>query len=168
MAIRNIHERELAASDARVGALLDQLATPGDALWPRDRWPAMRFDRPLSVGAVGGHGPIRYVIEDYRPGRSIRFRFTGPDGFVGHHRFEVEEVGPGRVRLRHVLEIWVAGRARLSWPLVYRPLHDALIEDALDRAESAVGGQPAERRWTLWVRALRWLLRRVQSPPRRA
>ena len=39
------------------GRLLDGLSAADDRLWPKDRWPAMRFDRPLKVGARGGHGP---------------------------------------------------------------------------------------------------------------
>jgi hypothetical protein len=83
--VLNVHERVLAAPLVEVGRLMGGLASPDDALWPRDRWPAMRFDRPLQVGAVGGHGSIRYTIEAYAPARSIRFRFTGPPGFIGYH-----------------------------------------------------------------------------------
>jgi hypothetical protein len=37
-----------------------------------------------------------------------------------------------------------------------RWLHDALIEDALDRAETATAGRPVPaRRWSPWVRLLR-------------
>lgn len=73
MIVRNIHERRLRASAAEVGALLDSLASSSVRVWPRDTWPAMRFDRPLAPGASGGHGPIRYTVEVYEPGRSIRF-----------------------------------------------------------------------------------------------
>ncbi|UNO43730.1 DUF2867 domain-containing protein [Streptomyces sp. MST-110588] len=38
----------------------------------------MRFDRPLGVGAYGGHGPVRYRVSAYDPGRRIRFDFTSP------------------------------------------------------------------------------------------
>lgn len=169
MNVRNVHERTLSAPAARVGALVDSLASEEDGLWPRDRWPAMRFDRPLGVGAVGGHGPIRYRVETYEPGRTVRFRFTAPRGFEGTHRFEVEAVdgaespGRGQARLRHVLEMRTSGPALLSWPLVFRPLHDALIEDALDRTERHVGGSPRPRRWSPWVRVLRWFLARRRS-----
>ena len=169
MNVRNVHERILPAPPARVGALVDSLASAEDGLWPRDRWPAMRFDRPLGVGAVGGHGPIRYRVEAYEPGRSVRFRFTAPRGFEGTHGFEVEAVnGPEapdgeRTRLRHVLAMRTGGPALLTWPLVFRPLHDALIEDALDRAERGVGGSPRPRRWSPWVRVLRWQLARRRS-----
>ncbi len=57
--VLNIHSRDLHTSRDAVGALLDSLASDQDLLWPGDRWPAMRFDRPLQVGAVGGYGPIR-------------------------------------------------------------------------------------------------------------
>ena len=168
MSVRNVHERLLLAPAAQVGALLDTLATPGDALWPHQHWPAMRFDRPLAVGATGGHGPIRYFIEEYEPGRLVRFRFTGPPGFLGTHAFVVEPEGTAGTRLRHELLMRTTGPARLSWPVVFRPLHDALIEDAFDRAALATGQAPAAPTWSPWVRFLRVLLGRARRirPPR--
>jgi len=145
---------------ANAGALIDGLASRDDALWPRDRWPAMKLDRPLGVGAAGGHGPIRYFVEEYEPGRSVRFRFTRPRGFDGSHRFEITQAVDGRVRLRHVLEMRASGPALLTWPFLYQPLHDALLEDALDRAGSTLGLPIAPRRWSAWVKVLRWALRR--------
>ena len=160
MSVRNIHERLLPAPPAQVGALLDTLATPGDALWPHQRWPAMRLDRPLAVGAIGGHGPIRYTVEAYEPGRLVRFRFTRPLGFFGTHAFVVEREGTAGTRLRHELLMRTSGAARLSWPVVFRPMHDALIEDAFDRAAVATGHAPTAPAWTPWVRFLRALLGR--------
>jgi hypothetical protein len=151
--IRNVHERPLDTDPAAVGALIDSLAGPGDRLWPRRRWPAMRFDRPLGVGAVGGHGPIRYAVEEYEPGVRIRFRFSAPAGFRGYHEYEAT---PGR--LTHRLVMTTHGLARLSWPLVFRPLHDALIEDSLDTAERSLGlGPRRPAQWSAWVRMLRYL-----------
>jgi hypothetical protein len=153
--VLNIHARDLHASRDAVGALLDSLASDQDLLWPGDRWPAMRFDRPLQVGAVGGHGPIRYRVEKYEPGRAILFRLTGR-GVHRTHGFEIKDSTPGMVRLEHRLCMRVSGVARLSWPLMFRWLHDALVEDALDRAEAAVTSRPLhERHWSLWVRFLR-------------
>jgi hypothetical protein len=138
--------------------LIDGLASRNDKLWPRDRWPAMRFDRPMQVGAIGGHGPIRYTVESYAPGRSITFRFTAPKGFDGTHSFGIDEVSSGIVRVHHIIEMNVTGRARLSWPLVFRPLHDALLEDALDQAEALFSPLPRKNsRWSIRVRLLRWI-----------
>jgi hypothetical protein len=154
--VLNIHTRDLHTSRDAVGALLDSLASNQDLLWPLDRWPAMRFDRPLQIGAVGGHGPIRYRVEWYEPGRAVLFRLTGPRGFHGTHSFEIKDGAPGMVRLEHRLCMRLSGVARLSWPLMFRWLHDALIEDALDRAEAAVTSRPLQERcWSLWVRFLR-------------
>jgi hypothetical protein len=168
MKVLNVHERALLAGREQVGALLDSLSSPADALWPAHLWPRMRFDRPLSVGAAGGHGPIRYFVEAYAPGRSIRFRFTGPRGFDGWHGLEVLAI-PGTVALRHTLEMTTRGLATLSWPLVFRPLHDALIEDALAMAEAALGHAPRLVPWPLQVRLLRSVLSggkaHRQSPP---
>lgn len=162
--VRNIHTRDLHTSLSEAGMLIDGLASDQDHLWPRDVWPAMRFDRPLGVGAVGGHGPIRYTVESYEPGRNIRFRFTAPDGFEGTHGFDAQEIAPGVVRLQHVCSMRTQRLARLSWPLLYRWLHDALLEDALDHAEAYVASHPVHQRsWSPWVRFLRNLAGRQHS-----
>jgi hypothetical protein len=160
MMVVNIHERILDASADRVGQLIDGLASADDRLWPHDQWPAMRFDRPLGVGASGGHGPIGYVVESYTPGRGVQFRFTKPTSFVGTHRFEVEPIDATKTVLRHTIEMQTAGLAWLTWGLVIRPLHDALLEDLLDRAETATGKQMPRRAWSRWVRIIRWMMRR--------
>ena len=74
----------------------------------------MRFDRPLAMGAVGGHGPVRYRVEAYTPGQRIVFRFD-PDrgltrGFQGVHFFEVEDHGQASV-LKHVIDAECASSA---------------------------------------------------------
>lgn len=141
-----------------VGELLDSLSTRQDRLWPRGQWPPMRLDKPLGIGASGGHGPVRYVVIAFEPGRSIRFRFTGPVGFHGHHAFVISETADdASVLLTHELVMSVTGLARVTWPLFFRPLHDALIEESLDRAESEVGRPPESRaRRSLWTRMLRF------------
>jgi hypothetical protein len=73
--IRDVHQREFATEPAQLDDLLDQVAEPANPLWPSPAWPPMRLDRPLAVGAVGGHGPIRYAIESYQPGRRVVLRF---------------------------------------------------------------------------------------------
>ncbi len=166
MHVQNVHEREFDLSPAAVGSLIDSLASSNDSLWPNDKWPPMRFDRALAVGGRGGHGPIRYSVEEYQPGRLILCRFLAPHGFDGTHRYEVAGER-GRTVLRHVLEMDTTGLASLSWILVFRPLHDALIEDSLDKAAISLGNAPRNAaRWSISVRVLRHALttlRRVRS-----
>ncbi len=156
-----MHERVLAGAAGEVGALLDGLSGPQDRLWPGDRWPPMRLEGPLRPGARGGHGPVGYAVAEHVPGRRVAFRFDGRGltaGLEGGHRFEVVEVS-GRVALRHVLEARGGLASWLKWILVIAPLHDALLEDALDRAERQVNGHVARpARWSPWVRLLRSLL----------
>ncbi|MGW1738370.1 SRPBCC family protein [Nocardia sp. NPDC001965] len=157
MAVVDIHRRHLPVPVGAVSALMDSLAAADDALWPVHCWPAMRFDRPLDAGAVGGHGPVRYTVEHYVPGRWVRFRFTGPRGFDGFHEFTVAPT-PAGADLIHLLAMNVRGRARLTWPLAYRWMHDALLEDCLDRAEHALTGSVSRpARWSRRVRLLRRL-----------
>lgn len=160
--VRNVHERILPDVE-QAKALIDSLASEGDALWPTAAWPRMAFDRPLAVGAVGGHGPIRYFVEAYEPGNSIKFRFTGPKGFHGWHCYEMRPAEQGLLCLRHTLEMTTSGWAVLSWPMAFRPLHDALIKDSLARAQAALGQPPTILPWSLWVRFLRWTLSRGKA-----
>jgi hypothetical protein len=159
--IRNIHQRQCAASAEAAGALLDSLAGPHDRLWPGDAWPPMQLDRGLAVGSRGGHGPIRYSVESYQPGRSVVFRFLPGVGIDGVHRFEVLNDGESKATLRHEIDGIAVGSMRIMWPLLVRPLHDALVEDALDNATAALGNGPAPvRRHSVAVR----IGRRVMAP----
>lgn len=166
MHVLNVHERTIPRPVAEVGALIDTLTSDNDRLWPANLWPAMRFDRPLAVGATGGHGPIRYSVEELRPGRYVRFRFSGPRSLAGgHHRLEAVAVDGTATVLRHVLEV-EAGVVRLiPWYVGLRWLHDACLEDALSTAESSLGLKPAVRPWSPWVRLLRWLLAGRRARP---
>ncbi|MFC9298714.1 SRPBCC family protein [Streptomyces sp. NPDC057011] len=156
MAVYNVHERLLHAKASEIGTLIDSLAGPTDSLWPTGAWPAMELDRGLSVGSKGGHGPVRYTVTAYVPGTWVRFTFTGPRGFNGFHELAVLPVDEERTVLRHTLAMRTTGPARLTWPLAFRHLHDALLEDALDRAEGPTRGA----RWTPYVRLLRSLASR--------
>lgn len=124
----------------------------------------MRFDRALAVGARGGHGPIRYFVEEYAPGKVIRFRFTGPGGFDGFHAYDILTGPEQQVFLRHSIRMNTHGRALLTWPLVYRPLHDALMEDSLAIAQLSLGLKPQIRPWSPWVRFLRWVVSGGRAP----
>ena len=156
MQVLNIHERELKATPVQVGALIDSLASKEDRLCPAHLWPRIQFDRPLGVGATGGHGPIRYFVEEYTPGQSIRFRFTGPKGFDGVHGYEIVSGPRHPAILRHTLKMKTSGPAILSWPLIFQPLHDSLIEDSLATAQVSLGLSPEMQPWSLWVKVLRW------------
>lgn len=157
MNIVNVHQRRLEATPAQVAELMASLGSPDDKLWP-PHWPRIRFDRPLVPGAVGGHGPIGYVVTAYTPGESIRFRFTEPKGFEGWHSFTVLDATNEDCFLEHRIEMQTEGRATLLWELAIRHLHNALIEDLLSQAQRAVGNKPLVVPWPLKVRLLRRLL----------
>jgi hypothetical protein len=159
--VRNVHERVVDADAKTVGALLDTLSSPDDRLWPNRRWPAMRLDRGLEIGSNGGHGPVRYAVARYEPGRLIAFEFTPKFPLSGEHRIEVLPAPAGRTLLRHTIEGHPKSWLRLGWPLCFRWLHDALIEDAFDRTEAEVAGvEWLPRQLPGHVRALRALAKR--------
>jgi hypothetical protein len=157
MKVTNIHQRLLNASPERVGALIDSLASPADPMWPSRPWPRMRLDRPLAVGATGGHGPIGYVVEAYTPGQSVRFRITAPKGFDGWHQFEVLDATSAHCVLEHRIEMRTRGFGTPLWALAIRWLHDAMVEDVLTQAEAALGLAAIQRPWKSYVRFLLWL-----------
>ncbi|MFD1149789.1 SRPBCC family protein [Saccharothrix hoggarensis] len=146
--IQNVHTRLIPDSAGLVDRVVE--------LWPSDRWPALVLDRPLGVGADGGHGFVRYRCTDHVPGQRAEFTFDPRIGVTGTH---VLEAVPGG--LRHTLTGRTSGLMRLGWPLAVRWLHDALIEDLFDNAAHAAGHPPVRpRRWSPWVRLLRAAARR--------
>jgi hypothetical protein len=65
---------------------------------------------------------------------------------------------PGTTLLRHTLTGHPRGWLRFGWPLCFRWLHDALIEDACDRAEAELAGvewTPRPLPALLWAAARR-------------
>ncbi len=154
--VYNTHGREIAAPVDEVGVLIDSPASENDRLWPRSEWPAMRLDGLLSIGVAGGHGPVRYFVTAYEPGRRIEFQFTGPLGFNGHHSFTAISLANHLTLLRHELSMSPSGMAKFTWPLFFRPMHNALIEESLDRAENECSTPPgAAHRRSLWTKILR-------------
>jgi hypothetical protein len=160
--VRNVHHRIVPAPAAAVGALVERLSAPDDPLFPTPVWPAMLLDRPLGLGAVGGHGRIRYRVTAYEPGRSVRFDTTDDTLGTGYHRFDVEPLGPDRCRISHVLEIVMSARTYLLFKLAIEPVHDVMVEEVFDNAERAVLGSlphpPARRsRRALLFNRLLWV-----------
>ena len=106
MKIFNKHDRIIPATQDAVGRVIDSLSGPDDALWPWEKWPPMMLDSVLGVGASGGHGPVRYRVSEYVPGRRAVFQFAEGGlmkGMDGHHYFEV--ISRRRyVVIRHVLD----------------------------------------------------------------
>jgi hypothetical protein len=87
-----------------------------------------------------------------QPGRLVEFEFEPGFGLRGGHRLEVEPAGTDRALLRHVLDVEVEGMYRLL-RRAFLGMHDALVEDLLDKAELAATErleQPA--RWPRWLR----------------
>ncbi len=154
--MQNVHERRFpTATVDHLGELLDRVGSPDDGLWPTStrRWPPMRMSGPLDTQPHGGHGFVRYHVVDHEPGRSVTWRFEDDLGLPGVHRFEVLTDG-GAPGLRHTIDARPVGVMRLAWPLAVRWLHDALIEEAFDGVEVALGTRDGVRRPGPWVRLL--------------
>ena len=154
--MRNVHERHIAAPAERLGAVLETLATDHDQLWPGTTWAPMVLDHGLEPGSRGGHDDIRYAVTAHEAGRRVEFAFDRRTGLDGTHALAVVDLGGGTCLLRHVLEGRVHGSMLLLWPLAVRWAHDALVEDAFDLAEAALGvGPTVPAQWSPWVRLLR-------------
>ncbi len=123
----------------------------------------MTLDRPLGIGASGGHGPIRYTCTQYIPGREAEFTLDRKElsmGFLGRHVFEVVP-RPHGIIFRHTIDMELDFRNWLRWKFLVETIHDAVIEDLLDNAEKHVRGAVSQAaRWGVRVRLIRrWLAR---------
>jgi len=121
----------------------------------------MKLNAPLGKGAQGGHGPVRYTVDEYVPGKRVVFRFDNAGliaGFDGRHLFEVVPRRDHTI-LRHVVDAECDFKSWLKWHILVGPLHDALIEDSLDLAERSLNIQTGNKaHWNPWIRFLRWML----------
>ena len=159
MKVRNIHSRVISQPKANLKELFYTLASEEDRIWPVQKWPRMKFKEGLMEGAVGGHGPISYTIQQYIPGEFIRFNFLRPEGFDGFHQLELIELAPDQTEIKHSIEMNARGVGILSWSLGIRWLHDALIEDAFDQVENQFSEQKKTTEWNWWVKFLRYVLK---------
>ena len=140
--MRNVHERVLAADVAAVAPLLEGLGGPDDRLFPTPAYAPLRLDGPPAPGVRGTNQGARLHVSAYEPGRRLELTLEPGQVYAGTLTWEIEPVGAGRTRMRHIAEGRVAGAWRMLWPLV-RPQHDHCIESMLDRAETALGTPPA-------------------------
>jgi len=159
MKVLNIHKRIINQPKEKVSELLGTLSTKNDKIWPYEKWPAMKFQKGLVEGANGGHGPIRYSLEKYEPRKFIQFAFSKPMGFNGIHKFEILELENGKTELKHTIDMDVVGKGLLVWIIAIRPLHNALLEDALDKVENQYLKEKRKTEWTIWVKILRKILK---------
>ncbi|QSB06361.1 hypothetical protein [Natronoglycomyces albus] len=159
--MKNIHERVIEAPVQSVAGLLNNLGQPEDRLWPSEKWVPMVMDRPLAVGAAGGHGEIRYRVTEFEPGKRVRFAFHPKSGIDGTHEMTLVALGKRRCRLRHEFHGRPTGFMRILLPLVVIHLHNALLEDLLDNAQRAATGAVAKpATWSWWVRLWHWIVER--------
>lgn len=159
MKVLNVHTRELDQPKEKIEELFATLATDNDMMLANDKWSPMILDKGLTVGSKGGHGPIRYSVKEFVPDELVEFQFYKPKGFIGTHRFEINELNTNKTELKHIVDMKIIGPALLSWPLAIRWLHDAFIEDAFDKVENHFSGQAKRTRWSAWVKILRKLLK---------
>lgn len=166
MKIVSHRERNFSASPDSVGRILDTISSHDDKLWPRENWPPMILDAAVKTGASGGHGFVRYRVEEYKPGRRVIFRFDGTGltaGFDGRHYFEVVPRN-NHVILRHIIDADGDFKTWFMWKMLIEPLHDALLEDAFDKAERNLHGSVRKpSRWSLRVKILRRIARKKRQ-----
>ena len=153
MKLKNVHKRTIAAPAAHVGALLDTLSSEDDKFWPHENWPGVKFNLPLQVGAIGGHGTGPYTVSAYIPDRHLRFEFIGARR--GYHEFRLLEVDDVTCLLRHLVEAELTLNSAWRWYFLIRPLHNALIEDLFDKVESQVTSVEHPQVWSSRVQKLR-------------
>ncbi|MEN1784318.1 MAG: hypothetical protein AAGF77_04180 [Bacteroidota bacterium] len=155
MKVLNVHKRCFDLPKVMVANALATLSSTEDQLWPKDRWPAMSFPEGIQVGARGGHGPIRYIVEDHNPNQIIQFRFSKPRGFNGIHKFEIFDQGETQTMLIHTIQMTTTGKSTFLWLFGIRALHNALIEDGFDNLENRLLNKKLRTPWNFWVRFLR-------------
>jgi len=157
--ILNVHKRVFNLSKDKITELINTLSSPSDKVWPKEKWPKMKLDNGLSPGSKGGHGPIKYFVESHSLGKQVVFKFTRPKGFNGVHKFDINELSTNKTELVHTIDMEAKGKALLLWYTGVKWLHNALIEDGLDKIHNNIENDSKKTKWNLWVRILRVALK---------
>ncbi len=155
MKVRNIHKRIINKPKKVVVDAITTLSTENDKIWPKEKWPAMKFEDGIKIGAKGGHGSIRYLVERYNPSKIIQFRFEQPKEFSGIHKFEIREINDEKTEIRHTIDMKTSIKGSLMWFGGIRSLHNALLEDAFDKLENNFTYTQKVTPWNFWVKFLR-------------
>lgn len=118
----------------------------------------MFLDNGLKIKSNGGHGPIGYYVQQYEYGKAVEFCFTKPEEFVGLHKFEIIELSPEKTGLKHTIEIKVNLKGLLTWYIAVKWLHDALLEDCLDKVHNQHNEPKINTPHSFLVKTLRKIL----------
>ncbi|WP_298512123.1 hypothetical protein [uncultured Kordia sp.] len=159
MKVINIHTRTIKVSKDKLLPLFATLSEKDDRIWPKEKWPSMRFKKGLVKNAEGGHGPVRYKVLEHDANGHVVFEFQKPTGFIGTHSFEITALDTNSTEIKHMISMKTKGFATLLWIFAIRWLHDALLEDAFDKVENYVTHSNKTTTWNLWVKILRKLLK---------
>ena len=158
MKILNVHQRVIDVPAREVGCLLDTLASADDRMWPHERWPALTASAPLQVGAIVDRAGLGTdTVAQYAPGSHIRFVYGKKHR--SYHEFTVTEVSVEKCLLTHTLNAQPSIARWCLWSIGIRLLHDALMDDLLDKVESQLVAGGRQRAWSLTVRFLRRVAR---------
>jgi hypothetical protein len=160
MKIFNIHQREYESPPTVLAEIFATLSSKNDRLWPNESWPPMVLSNGLNLHSSGGHGPIGYYVSNHDPRKSVQFTFTKPEGFVGSHTFEIIAIGDKKTVLRHTINMSLNLKGIITWYIAIKWLHDALLEDCLDKVHNQVARSAVHSPHNLWVKILRKVLGR--------
>lgn len=156
MRIAEVHKRQFDCPDNEVRSLLDSFGHPGGLFQPGEEWLAQGINETLIVGVKSGHWPFKYELHEYVPGESLGFTFLYPPCLKGAiWRFHIYKNLRGYSVLENTFEHSAKGPAHISWPLVFKWLYRASIQDVLANAQRSLGEVPKVRGWSPWVSLLR-------------
>jgi hypothetical protein len=159
MIIKSRLRRFFISQQSGLNAIIDTFADDDSILWPVEVWPRDRFESKLALNACGGHGGTRYSVAEYVPGHFLKFEFTFPKSYHGFHSFRLTQVKNQQWLLEHNTFIKTNVWKWFLWVMLISPVHNALIQDAFDKAEKyASTNLLFLSKWPLRVYFIRHLL----------
>ncbi len=145
---------------SKIAEILETLSTKQDLLWPEENWTPMILDNGLCVDSRGGHGIIKYYVTKYEYGKIVEFCFVEPEEFKGAHRFELSKPSDNRTKIKHTIDVQFNLKGLILWYLIVKWLHDALLEDCLDKVENNLENTNAKTPHNFWLKFLQKVFRK--------
>lgn len=100
MKVLNVHKRTVNQPKSKIEELLKLWQLQIIDYGQPEKWPEMRFANGIRIGAKGGHGAIKYSVEQYNPEWIIQFHFLKPHRFNGFHKSENEQLSQNQTQIK--------------------------------------------------------------------
>ena len=78
--------------------------------------------------------------------------------FFNLNKFDIKELPGNKTEVSHIIDVNTDFGGTIKWVFAVKSLHNALIEDGLDKMENHFTEDEKSTEWNMWVKFIRYIL----------